>query len=139
MRVLDDLTYDDDLLVEAVVNNPNITFLEVQVQDTGIGISEKDMPKLFKLFGLLDSTKHLNTKGIGLGLHIMKKLIKMFDGDIICRSKEGFGSNFIFIVGLGQDDEVTSNEQVTNIRIKNPIIKHYQKIVIFDINDDIKS
>ena len=44
--------------------------LEIQVIDTGIGIKQEDMCKLFKLFGFLDTTKELNTKGIGLGLHI---------------------------------------------------------------------
>jgi signal transduction histidine kinase len=44
--------------------------LEVQVEDTGIGIKEHDLEKLFQLFGFLDSSSHLNTKGIGLGLHI---------------------------------------------------------------------
>jgi len=40
------------------------------VIDTGIGIKEEDQDKLFKLFGFLDSSKELNTKGVGLGLHI---------------------------------------------------------------------
>jgi signal transduction histidine kinase len=44
--------------------------LEIQVIDTGIGIKQEDICKLFKLFGFLDTTKELNTKGIGLGLHI---------------------------------------------------------------------
>ena len=56
------------------------------VEDTGIGINPKDIPKLFKLFGLLESTKQINTKGIGLGLHITKKITRMFDGEIVCHS-----------------------------------------------------
>ena len=61
------------------------------------------MSKLFKLFGFLESTKELNTKGIGLGLHITKKITKMFDGDIVCHSNYGLGSNFIFVVAIGKD------------------------------------
>ena len=48
--------------------------LQISVTDTGIGIKVKDQEKLFKLFGFLDSSKHLNSKGIGLGLHISKKI-----------------------------------------------------------------
>ena len=48
--------------------------LEIQVIDSGIGIKKEDINKLFKLFGFLDTTKELNTKGIGLGLHISKKI-----------------------------------------------------------------
>ena len=44
--------------------------LEVSVVDTGIGISEGDQSKLFKLFGFIESSSHLNKKGIGLGLNI---------------------------------------------------------------------
>ena len=44
--------------------------VEISVKDSGVGIDIKDQDKLFKLFGFLDSTKELNSKGVGLGLHI---------------------------------------------------------------------
>ena len=47
-------------------------FLQVKCQDTGIGIKEDQMNKLFKSFGYIDDGKKLNTKGIGLGLNISK-------------------------------------------------------------------
>ena len=74
--------------------------LEIQVIDTGVGIKQEDMSKLFKLFGFLDTTKELNTKGIGLGLHISKKIVEQFGGDIFCRSKWGTGSNFTFLMSI---------------------------------------
>lgn len=43
----EELSIDDDKLIEAVSNNPNKTFLEMQVEDNGMGISSNDMPKLF--------------------------------------------------------------------------------------------
>lgn len=61
------------------------------------------MLKLFQLFGFLESTKQRNSKGIGLGLHISKKIAKMFEGDIICQSEVGKGTNFIFIVAMDYD------------------------------------
>ena len=48
--------------------------LEIQVIDTGIGIKEEDTSKLFNLFGFLEATSEINTKGIGLGLHITKMI-----------------------------------------------------------------
>jgi len=50
------------------------------VKDSGCGIKKDDQKKLFKLFGFLDSTKEINTKGIGLGLHISKKIVDEFGG-----------------------------------------------------------
>ena len=44
--------------------------IEFIVKDTGVGIKKEDQSKLFKLFGFLDTTKEINTNGIGLGLHI---------------------------------------------------------------------
>ena len=61
--------------------------LEVSVSDTGIGITEEDMPKLFKMNGFLKKTEEINTRGIGLGLHICRELVRVAGGDIICESK----------------------------------------------------
>ena len=49
--------------------------LIVTVKDTGIGIKEEDRSKLFTLFGKLDSTAHINTSGIGLGLSICRNIV----------------------------------------------------------------
>jgi len=42
----------------------------VQIKDNGLGIKEEDQPKLFQLFGLVETTQDINTRGIGLGLSI---------------------------------------------------------------------
>jgi len=44
------------------------------LEDNGKGIKEEDLNKLFQLFGFLDTTKDLNTNGIGLGLYICKMI-----------------------------------------------------------------
>ena len=71
------------------------------MEDNGIGITENDRSKLFQLFGYMDSTQKLNTKGIGLGLFITRKLIQHYNGHIVCYSEANHGSNFVFIVPLG--------------------------------------
>ena len=60
--------------------------IQVSVADTGIGITKDAQKKLLKLFGFLDSSKELNTKGIGLGLHISKEIVLQFGGQIVCQS-----------------------------------------------------
>lgn len=123
-----DLSVQDQALEMAVITNPNKTFLEMQIQDNGIGISKDDIQKLFQLFGFLNSTKQINTKGIGLGLHITKKITKMFDGDIICQSQKGHGATFIFILAMGLEDSNSKNVSEASNRIQNPVKKQYEKI-----------
>ena len=74
----------------------------MQVEDTGIGIKESDQNKLFKLYGYMDCSKELNTKGIGLGLFICKKIVQVYDGYIQCFSQFGKGSNFVMLLPLGK-------------------------------------
>ena len=50
--------------------------IEIIVKDTGVGIKEENLKKLFKLFGFLDATKEMNSNGIGLGLHICKMIVE---------------------------------------------------------------
>ena len=56
--------------------------MHIEVRDTGIGMKQEDIPKLFKLYGFLENNKEINTKGIGLGLYISKKVVQIFDGEI---------------------------------------------------------
>jgi signal transduction histidine kinase len=72
------------------------------VQDSGVGISEEDQKKLFKLFGLLSHNQRMNTKGVGLGLVIGKMITEKFDGDISLDSTVGVGSTFTFKFKLEQ-------------------------------------
>jgi len=73
------------------------------VRDTGTGIRDADKRKLFKLFGFVQSTQDVNTRGIGLGLSISKKIVEKFGGEIGFRSEWGAGSTFGFRVEIAED------------------------------------
>ena len=72
--------------------------LYVSVQDTGTGIPEKELGKIFSDFCTLKFNSHLNPNGVGLGLSICKKICNLLKGDIVLESKVGFGSTFTFNV-----------------------------------------
>ena len=74
--------------------------LMVSVHDNGTGIKEKDMEKLFKLYGFIQETREINTRGIGLGLHICRKIVNELGGEIVCQSTWGRGSTFVFVIRL---------------------------------------
>jgi two-component system, sensor histidine kinase and response regulator len=67
-----------------------------QVRDTGIGIPEKAMSKLFSEFYRADNAKAMNIPGTGLGLAIIKEILERAGGEIRVESTEGEGTTFYF-------------------------------------------
>lgn len=76
-------------------------FVEVSVADTGPGIREEDVPKLFKPFGQLEPFSTKKHEGTGLGLAISRKIIELHGGRIWVESEFGNGSRFAFIIPVG--------------------------------------
>lgn len=72
--------------------------LVVSVADTGIGIAQEDLPKLFNKFQQLNNDKSSlhHVSGTGLGLYISKELIALHGGTIYAKSEAGRGSTFVF-------------------------------------------
>ena len=64
------------------------------ITDTGIGIRQEDIDKIFVMFQQIDTRKNRNIEGTGLGLSISKQLAEMMDGSIAIESTYGVGSTF---------------------------------------------
>jgi len=75
--------------------------VKISVADTGIGMQEEDLPRLFQKFEQLDSGISRKYEGTGLGLAITKQLIEMLGGKIRVESNYGHGSNFIVLLPIG--------------------------------------
>eukprot|EP00347_Sterkiella_histriomuscorum_P018694 403344532 len=75
----------------------------MKVADTGVGVKSEDQVKLFKLFGKLDQTQSLNTRGIGLGLNICKKIVEACGGKIHLESDYVDGAAFCFSMKAYQE------------------------------------
>ena len=72
--------------------------LEVTVQDTGIGIRDEDMHRLFEPFQQLESTYEKRYQGTGLGLAMVKNIVELHGGDVRAESEYGRGSRFTFVI-----------------------------------------
>jgi signal transduction histidine kinase/DNA-binding response OmpR family regulator len=72
--------------------------LIVSVSDTGIGIREEDMERLFSPFERIEETRNRNVEGSGLGMSIVQKLLALMDSELHVRSEYGKGSTFSFTV-----------------------------------------
>ncbi|MBR0119455.1 MAG: response regulator, partial [Eubacterium sp.] len=79
--------------------------LRFAVKDTGIGIKEEDMKKLFQPFERLDEKKNRSIQGTGLGLDIARQMIEMMGGELKCESTYGKGSEFSFSILQNVIDE----------------------------------
>ncbi|MBR4759168.1 MAG: response regulator [Lachnospiraceae bacterium] len=88
--ILEDYGRDDD----------NVA-LNVKVKDTGIGIKEEDMDKLFASFERIEEKRNRNIEGTGLGMSIVTKLLGMLDSKLEVESVYGEGSTFSFYIMQG--------------------------------------
>jgi len=69
-----------------------------EVHDTGIGIPESDIPRLFSEFFRAANAKKLAEEGTGLGLAIVKEILDRLDGKIQVKSKLGEGTDFTCLI-----------------------------------------
>ncbi len=77
-------------------NHRDKTFLRFSVEDTGSGIREEDIPKLFESFERIDLKHNRNIEGTGLGLPITVRLLQLMGSELQVESRYGEGSRFWF-------------------------------------------
>lgn len=77
--------------------------LRIDVQDTGIGIPDKDIPRIFERFYRVDKGRSRELGGTGLGLAIVKHIIQGHKGKIWVNSKVGAGTTFSILLPVSQN------------------------------------
>ncbi|NOX37163.1 MAG: response regulator [Calditrichaeota bacterium] len=75
----------------------------VEVQDTGIGIPQDQLERIFERFYQVESNKYFTSTGTGIGLALSKELIERHGGQIRVQSEVGQGSRFTVLIPLGCD------------------------------------
>lgn len=106
--------------VEDLLKHENKTGLRISIRDTGTGIKEEDLSKLFAAFQQVDMKVTRQKEGTGLGLVISKSLVTLMGGSIKVKSEYGKGS--IFSVTIPQDP-------VNNISISDKYKKIFERAV----------
>ncbi len=106
------------------------SILHIAVTDTGMGIKEEDMDKLFSSFQRLDETKNRKIEGTGLGLNITKQLVKLMGGGISVESEYGKGSTFTIKVIQEVVDPTPIGDYAKHLEKAQTAAKEYAPVLI---------
>lgn len=99
------------LRVKQLEQNDESCTLQFVMHDTGIGMDEEFIPKLFEAFSQEDATTTNKYGGSGLGMAITKNFIEMMNGTIDVQSKKGVGSTFTVTVELGKSERTHQSDR----------------------------
>ncbi len=108
--------------------------LHVSVKDTGQGIRQEDLDKLFRIFQQVDAKRNRNKEGTGLGLAISKQLVELMGGTIGVESEYGVGTEFFFTIpqkvadwtqAASVKDELVRKQITVSAWALNPQISDY--------------
>ncbi|MEI7431451.1 MAG: response regulator, partial [Betaproteobacteria bacterium] len=116
--------------------HPDSVLIRFEVQDTGIGIAEDALSRLFTPFEQADNSTSRKYGGTGLGLTITRKLAELMGGEAGVESTPGIGSTFWFTVQLARNttpnlliqDEITESEKTLR--------QHHQGRRILIVDDE---
>lgn len=121
-----------DFKVSSFIHN-GVCRLIISVEDTGIGIKQENINKLFNRFERMDMENNMTIEGTGLGLAITKKLIDLMHGKIIVQSVYGKGSKFT----VGIDQRVVDNPTIKTegeVEVKEEVHVENKKVLVVDDN-----
>ena len=109
--------------------NSNEIMMEYRIEDTGIGIKEEDIPKLFEEFERIELSRNRSIEGTGLGMSITMQLIKLMGGSLDVKSVYGEGSCFVVRIMQGIVDDTPIGNLSERIRKQEKEYRFNQKFI----------
>ena len=123
--------------INSVIKN-DVCRLIISVEDTGIGIKQENLNKLFNKFERLDLKDNITIEGTGLGLAITKKLVDLMNGKIVVQSVFGKGSKFTVSIDQGIVKNPTIKVEAINTTHEKIEVKNKTVLVVDDNKINLK-
>lgn len=134
--------------INTLYNNEINTNFFIEVTDTGIGIPEDKLDKIFTRFFQVDTTGQVE-KGTGIGLSLVSEFVKLHGGEIVVKSEIGKGSSFTVILpvklsGISADnvddpaEEVAILNEIAIEKLSQQVNPERPVILIAEDNDDLR-
>ena len=136
--------------IKAVNNDPfnsEKNLLVIKVEDTGIGIAEDKIEKIFTRFFQVDSTGQVE-KGTGIGLSLVAEFVKLHEGEIFVTSESGKGSCFKVILPINnsglsvpiamEEEEIIHDHFLVTEKTEIQISTDRPVLLIAEDNDDLR-
>ncbi len=125
-----------DLMIDFVMHENCVIELLFTIKDSGIGIPEKDIPRLFEAFYQVDDSSTRANQGTGLGLSICQQIIQSLNGEVSIKSTVGLGTEFkfnIFQKLVSQKGKIESKGDKQSIKAdKKKILRSGSMLIVED-------
>ncbi len=109
--------------------NPGTERLHMEVEDTGCGIKEEDLEKIFENFSQVDARQNRTAEGTGLGLSISRRLVELMGGSIRVESVYGEGTTFILEIV----QKIVDQRSLAEVPVE--IVKKEEELKLFVADD----
>ncbi|MCY6371294.1 Cache 3/Cache 2 fusion domain-containing protein [Clostridium ganghwense] len=106
-----------------VTINDNNDYVHITIKDTGLGIPENELEKIFERFKQVDPLLSRNHEGSGIGLSLVKSLVEMHKGTITVKSEYGKGTEFIIELPVKLIPEENNTETLKHFTPKTNVEK----------------
>lgn len=129
--------------INSIISDKDNKYINISIKDTGIGIKEEDIPKIFDKFSQIENSLTRNAGGIGLGLTITKHFVDAHLGAIWVESKENNGSDFNVIIPVFSESKAFETDLAAAKKINNSThlltIKSYNETKCINLISRLKN
>lgn len=125
-------TKNGKVIIKVTCDGENNKNIKIEIIDTGIGITEENLKRLFSPFTQADHQTSVEFGGTGLGLSISKELANAMNGDVTAKSEIGVGSVFIYTFYAATKILDTDKAIKEEAKVEKKVF--YQKVLIAEDN-----